>query len=97
MQCADAIEVYQEDKEYGQPYDAVIVDIVVPGGMGGEETIQKLAEIDPEVKAVAGSGYSNNPIMADFRKYGFSDAIAKPYEIGELSEVLHRVIMGAIE
>jgi PAS domain S-box-containing protein len=97
MHGADAIEVYQEAKESGQPYDAVIVDIVVPGGMGGEETIQKLAEIDPEVKAVAGSGYSNNPIMADFRKYGFSDAIAKPYEIGELSEVLHRVIMGAIE
>lgn len=94
MHGADAIEVYQEAKESGQPYDAVIVDIVVPDGMGGEETIQKLVEIDPEVKAVAGSGYSHNPIMADFRKYGFSGAIAKPYEIRELSEVLHRVITG---
>ena len=94
---AEAIEVYQKAKESGQPYDAVIVDIVVPDGMGGEETIQKLVEIDPEVKAVVGSGYSNNPIMADFRKYGFSDAIAKPYEIRELSEVLHRVIMGTSE
>jgi PAS domain S-box-containing protein len=94
---AEAIELYKDAKESGQPYDAVIVDIVVPGGMGGRETIQRLMEIDPEVRVIVSSGYSDDPIMADFSRYGFKGAIAKPYKTKELSEVLHRVIMGAAE
>jgi PAS domain S-box-containing protein len=89
---AEAIEQYVEAKDSGQPFDAVILDLTVPGGVGGKEVIEKLLEIDPEVKAIVSSGYSTDPIMADFRKYGFRGVIAKPYKIGELKEIVRRVI-----
>jgi PAS domain S-box-containing protein len=89
-----AIELYKEARESGKPFDLVILDLTVPGGMGGKETIKKLLEIDPKVKAIVSSGYSNDPIMADFKKYGFRGVIAKPYKVRELSEELHRVMMG---
>jgi PAS domain S-box-containing protein len=88
----EAIELYRKSRESGYPFDAVILDLTIPGDMGGEEAVQRLREIDPEVKAIVSSGYSNDPIMADFRKYGFSDVIAKPYRTRELSQVLHRVM-----
>ncbi len=94
---AEAIEMYKEAKGSGEPYDAVIIDLTIPGGMGGGETIQQLMEIDPQVKAIVSSGYSNDPILANFRDYGFKGVIAKPYETREMSEVLHRVIMGINE
>jgi len=90
---AEAIDLYKAAKESGQTFDAVIMDLTVAGGMGGKEAVQKLIEIDPDVKAIVSSGYSNDPIMADFREYGFSGVIAKPYRIKELSEVLHRVMV----
>lgn len=88
----EAIELYEEARNSGNPYDAVILDLTIPGGMGGKETVQKLLEIDPEVKAVVSSGYSNDPIMADFKQYGFRGVITKPYEIKQLSDILHEVI-----
>ncbi|MGQ9611009.1 MAG: hybrid sensor histidine kinase/response regulator [bacterium] len=88
----EAIELYKRSIETGKPFDAVIMDLTIPGGMGGEETIKKLLEIDPKVKAIVSSGYSNDPIMADYAKYGFSGVIAKPYKIKELSKVLHDII-----
>jgi YesN/AraC family two-component response regulator len=60
--------------------------------MGGKEAIQGLLKIDPQVKAIVSSGYSDDPIMADFRKYGVSEVIAKPYRVSELSKILQRVI-----
>ena len=78
----------------GQAFAAVILDLTVPGGMGGKETMARLLEIDPQVKAVVSSGYSDDPIMADFQKYGFSGVIAKPYRISELGKILHEVVMG---
>ena len=90
---AEAIELYQEARESGKPFDAVIMDLTIPDGMGGKETVQRLIKIDPEVKAIVSSGYSNDPIIADFKRYGFKDVIAKPYRIEELSEVLRKVIM----
>ena len=60
--------------------------------MGGKEAIQSLLKIDPQVKAIVSSGYSDDPIMADFRKYGVSEVIAKPYQVAELSKILRRVI-----
>jgi PAS domain S-box-containing protein len=89
---AEAIELYKKAKQFGRPFDAVIMDLTVPGGMGGREATRKLTEIDPEAKVIVSSGYSNDPIMFDFRKHGFSDVIAKPYKVKELSEVLHKVI-----
>ncbi len=91
---AKAIRLYREAMNSGQPFDAVIMDLTVQGSMGGKEAVQELIKIDPDVRAIVSSGYSNDPIMADFRKYGFVGVIAKPYKIKELSEVLHRVIIG---
>ena len=89
---AEALEIYKEAMESRNPFDAVIVDLTIPGGMGGSETIQRLLEIDPEVKAIVSSGYSNDPVLADFGEYGFKGVAAKPYKIRELSEILHKVI-----
>ena len=90
----EALNRYQEARASGAPVDAVIMDLTIPGGMGGEEAIQKLLAIDPEARAIVSSGYSNNPIMADYKKYGFSGVLAKPYKITELSAVLQSVMNG---
>jgi len=90
---SEAIEMYKRAKESGQSFDAVILDLTVPGEMGGECAIGKLIEIDPDVKAIITSGYSNNPIMSEYEQYGFSASITKPYTINELSKTLCRVIM----
>jgi len=89
---SQAIEKFVQAKEANQAFDAVILDLTIPGGMGGKEAIQGLLKIDPQVKAIVSSGYSDDPIMADFRKYGVSEVIAKPYRVLELSKILQRVI-----
>ncbi len=89
----ESIDLYKKAKESGQPFDAVIMDLTIPGGMGGKEAIKRLTIIDPEVKAIVSSGYSNDPIMADYKGYGFSGVIVKPYKIKELSEELNKVII----
>ena len=88
----EAIDLYMKAKESAHPFSAVIMDLTIKGGKGGKETIKKLTEIDPEVKAIVSSGYFNDPIMANFKQYGFSDVIAKPYEIEILSSLLDRII-----
>lgn len=92
---ADAIDAYHKARESGEPFDAVLLDLTVPGGMGGKETVRQLLEIDPKVQAVVSSGFSNDPVMADYRRYGFVDVVTKPYTVHDLSEVLARVISGA--
>ena len=87
----EALERYQKARESGEPFDAVIMDVIVAGGMGGEEAIRKLLEIDSEAKAIVSSG-SRDPAMTEFAQYGFRGVIAKPYRIAELSEVVRRVI-----
>jgi len=94
---SEAIEIYKRAKESGQSFDAVILDLTIPGEMGGECAIGKLVEIDSDVKAIITSGYSNKPIMSEYEQYGFSGSVTKPYTIGELSETLSRVIMGERE
>jgi PAS domain S-box-containing protein len=91
---AEAVELYKQAKAVGQPFDIVIMDLTIPGGMGGEEAIQQLLEIDSDVKAIVASGYSNEPVMADFRRYGFSGVLPKPYGIKELQQALHEVMNG---
>jgi PAS domain S-box-containing protein len=90
----ESIELYKRAKERGRPFDVVIMDLTVPGEMGGRKAIGQLIEIDPAVKVIVSSGYSNDPIMSDFSNYGFCRAIAKPYKIKELSRILHEVING---
>jgi PAS domain S-box-containing protein len=89
-----AIDRFLNARESGRPFDALIIDLTIPGGMGGKDTIGKLSSIDPEVKAIVSSGYSNDPVMADYRSYGFSAVLTKPYKIRELSETLRHVITG---
>lgn len=88
----EAIQAYQEALKNKQPYDVVIIDLTVPGGLGGKETIRELRKIDPKVKAVVSSGYSNDPIMSKYKDYGFSAVIAKPYRLQDLSEVLKKLL-----
>jgi PAS domain S-box-containing protein len=88
----EAIARYEEARKAGQPYDVVIMDLTVPGGMGGERAIKKLLEIDPDVKAIVSSGYANNPVIANFRQYGFSGVVSKPYRLQELGRALHGVM-----
>ncbi len=90
----DAVELYRQARESGEPFDAVIMDLTVPGGMGGLEAVRKLRRIDPDVKAVVSSGYSDDPVLSDYREYGFSGVLPKPYKIIELSEVLETVLSG---
>jgi PAS domain S-box-containing protein len=89
---AETIELYKKALESAEPFNVVIMDLTIAGGMGGKEAIKKLSEIDPGVVAIVSSGFSTDPIMADFRKYGFSGIITKPYKIQEMSEALYTVI-----
>lgn len=90
----ETVDIYSQARDEGIPFDCVLMDLTIPGGMGGKEAISKLIQIDPHVKAIVSSGYSDDPVMADFRKYGFCGVVAKPYDAERLSEVLYRVIRG---
>jgi CheY-like chemotaxis protein len=94
---AETIALYRDAAQSGQPFDAVIMDLTIPGGMGGKEAIQQLLQIDPKVTAIVSSGYSNDPIMSEYEKYGFRGVATKPYRIEKLSWVLHDVLMEAEE
>ena len=89
---SEAVEAYRNAQKTAMSFDVVIVDLTIRGGLGGKETIRKLIEIDPGVKAIVSSGYSNNPVITNFRKYGFSGAVAKPYSVEELSRILQEVL-----
>ncbi|MGA1826163.1 MAG: ATP-binding protein, partial [bacterium] len=91
---AEAIDLFKKAKEANKAFDVTILDLTIPGGMGGKEVIKKLREIDPEVKAIVSSGYSHNPVMSNYKEYGFSGVVVKPYEISELSNVLNSLITG---
>ena len=88
----ETIEKYKKSLETGKPYDLVVVDLTIPGGMGGLETMEKLLEIDPKVSALVSSGYWKDSVMGDIEKYGFKGVIAKPYNIEELGRLLHELI-----
>ena len=88
----EAVEIYKQAQESGRRFDAVILDLTIPGGIGGKETVRKLLEINPKIKAIVSSGYSNDPIISDFKNYGFSGVIAKPFCMNDLKDVLWRVI-----
>jgi len=88
----EALERYMAVKGTDNAFTVVITDLTVPKGMGGKECIRRLRELDPKVKAIVSSGYSLDPVMANFREFGFSGVIPKPYVIEELSRVLEEVV-----
>ena len=86
----ETIELYQQALNQHHPFSAVILDLTVPGGLGGKDTILRLRELDPHVIAFVSSGYSNDPIMANYQSYGFHGVITKPYSLIGLSTILHQ-------
>jgi len=98
--AAEGVEgarMYEEAMKEGHAFDVVLLDLTIPGGMGGKDAVRELLRIDPNARVIASSGYSNDPVMADYRAYGFREVIVKPYRIDDLSEVLHKVINAPIE
>ncbi len=87
-----AVRKYKAALDASAPYDAVILDLTIKGGMGGQETINMLKRIDPKVKAIVSSGYADNPAIAKYKDHGFCEVVAKPYDMVEFSQKLHRVV-----
>jgi two-component system, cell cycle sensor histidine kinase and response regulator CckA len=87
-----AVEEYRRAMEEGNPFAAVILDLTVPGGVGGKEAIRMLLAIDPRVKAIVCSGYSTDPVMSSYREHGFSAVLSKPYRPHDLSGVLQDLL-----
>ena len=92
-----AAAVYRQAQEEGAPFAAVILDLTVPGGVGGKDAIKLLLEMDPQVKAIVCSGYSTDPVMANHLAYGFSAVLSKPYRPHDLSKVLLELLAAAPE
>ena len=88
----EAIERYVKAQELGQPFSALILDLTIPGGLGGKDTIQRLRLLDPQVRGIVSSGYSNDPVLSHFHSYGFQGMVAKPFRLDELSEALYQVL-----
>ncbi len=90
----EAIQEYGEAVKSGKKFDAVILDLTVPGGKGGKETITELQNINPDIKAIVSSGYSDNPVIANPKEYGFRGAIEKPYKMEALSQIVYYLLTG---
>ncbi len=87
-----AINKYQEMQESKTPVDLVIMDLTIPGGMGGQEAAEKLLKIDSNAKIIVASGYSNDPVMASYKEYGFCTTLAKPFDLKELGDAIASVV-----
>ena len=88
----EAIEIFDEHRRSGKPVDAIIMDLTIPGGMGGKDAIGEILKIDPQAKVIVSSGYGNDPVMANYRQYGFKAAITKPFLLEELNKALTDVL-----
>ncbi len=88
-----ALEMYDRSVKGGSPFDLVIMDLTIPGGMGGKEAAERILEDYPDARLLVSSGYAEDPIMTDPSKYGFIGSLQKPYEIQKLSQVLHDLIV----
>jgi len=88
----EAVAAYGKAHGSESPFDVVIMDLIVPGGMGGTEALQKMLMIDPNVKAVVSSGYSNDPVMADYTRYGFVAVLPKPYGAEDVDALFHSIL-----
>ncbi len=87
-----AMEMYKQAMETGNAFDALIMDLTIPGGMGGKKTLENILKIDPKAKAIVSSGYADDPVMANYTQYGFKGIAAKPYTMNHLQKVVDRVL-----
>lgn len=87
----EAVDLYRTAKEAGNPFVAAIMDLTIPGGTGGKEAAKQILQIDPSACLIVSSGYSNDPIMAEYARYGFKAALSKPYIFNELERVLSSI------
>jgi len=96
VQCCvngeEAITMYAAAMEAGSPFSAVIMDLTIPGGMGGREAAEQILKIDPRACLIVSSGYSNDPVMAEHAKFGFRATLVKPYRLDEIMQVLNRLL-----
>jgi PAS domain S-box-containing protein len=90
--AAEAVELFKAAMRAGKPFDAVIMDLTMPGDLGGKEAARRLLEIDARATIIVSSGYSNDPVMAEHERHGFKGVITKPYELRELSKEVHRIL-----
>ena len=88
----EAISLYQEYFKSGRSIDIIIMDLTIPNGMGGKDAVQEILRINPEAKVIVASGYSNDPIMANYRDYGFKASIIKPFQLAELNKTINTVL-----
>jgi two-component system cell cycle sensor histidine kinase/response regulator CckA len=88
---AEAIDRYSKAMESGEPFAAVIIDLTIPGGMGGKEAVHHLRAIDPNVRVIVSSGYSSDPAVTNYRDHGFSAAISKPFKLEDLKKAVQEV------
>jgi PAS domain S-box-containing protein len=89
---SQAVEMYQNSLEGKEPYDLVILDLTVPGGMGGREAAARILEMDPDARLVVSSGYSTDPVMARYPDYGFSGVLSKPYTLGDMRTAVEKAL-----
>ena len=87
-----ALALYEKAMKSEKPFDLTLMDLIIPNGMGGEEAIQKLLAIDHNAKVIVSSGYSSDPIMANYEKYGFSGILKKPYCLAEFSQIMKQLL-----
>jgi CheY-like chemotaxis protein len=88
----EAINLYKAAAESSESIHLVIMDLTIPGGMGGKEAVQEILAIAPDAKVLVSSGYSNDPILSSYEKYGFCGVVVKPYRLQELSKIVEMVL-----
>ena len=89
---AEAVRQFSEKRAAGRPFDLLILDLTIPGGMGGKATIEVIRRMDPAVPAIVSSGYSNDPVLADFKSFGFQAMVSKPYEVAQLAKATRDIL-----
>jgi CheY-like chemotaxis protein len=88
----EAIVSYRRAMERGQPFDLVIMDLTIPGGMGGREAVTRLLDLDPQARVIVSSGYAEDPVLADYRRHGFRGIAPKPYTREGLLQVVRQAL-----
>ena len=89
---AEAVREFNDAKGAGRPFELLILDLTIPGGMGGRTTIDAIRKIDPSVPAIVSSGYSNDPVLADFTNFGFQAMVPKPYDVKQLASTIRELL-----